>query len=304
MSLKTDTSLRSVVSLRATVPEDAFTAPMLGTERSGSGVVINDKGLVLTAGYLIVEAEAVQLVTSDGQKIDGHPLAYDHESGFGLVQALGKLNAPAVKLGDSDAVKVGDEVILASAKATGQAEGKVLARQEFVGPWEYLVEDAIFTAPARPDFSGAGLLDADGRLIGLGSLALQAGGPNGVHEINMSIPINLLHPILNDLIKQGRRAQPPRPWLGLFTVEQDGDVTVVNVDPRGPGAQAGFEQGDIIRDVRNEAVESLPELYRKVWDAGSAGVEIPMRIVRDGREQWLRLKTSDRNALLKKPTLQ
>ena len=304
MSTITDTLLRSVVTVRATAPEDGFTAPMLGTERSGSGVVIGDKGLVLTVGYLIVEASDVALALHDGRSVPGHVLAYDQATGFGLIQALGRLDLPPVKFGDSSKVKPGDEVTLVGARAAHGAAGKVVARQEFAGPWEYLLDDAIFTAPAHPAFNGAALLDANGDLIGVGALALQAAGPQGVNEINMSIPIDLLPPILDDLVKHGGRKDGAHPWLGVHSVEQNGEVVVVNVDPRGPGAEAGFEQGDYIRDVRDQAVEGLADFYRKLWAVGPAGVEIPIRVVRAGREQWLRVRTGDRNAMLKKPTLQ
>lgn len=294
--------LRSVVLVEATIPEDSFTAPMLGTERSGSGVVINENGLVLTIGYIIAEAENVRLTTSSGRKIDAHPLAYDQETGFGLVQALSPLELPALTIGDSDDVQPGDEVFVAG---VGEViEGRLLARQEFAGYWEYLLDEALFTAPIHPSWGGAALVGGDGRLLGIGSLQLQAATTGGTEDINMVVPISLLPPILDKLVSTGRSGQPARPWLGLYSADHDGQVTVINVDPRGPAAKAGVQSGDIIRDVRDQAVDSLAEFYREVWASGSAGAEIPMRIVRDGREQWLRIKSEDRGNLLRKPTLQ
>jgi S1-C subfamily serine protease len=294
--------LRSVVLVEATIPEDSFTAPMLGTERSGSGVVINENGLVLTIGYIIAEAENVRLTTSSGRKIDAHPLAYDQETGFGLVQALSPLDLPALTFGDSDDVQPGDEVFVAG---VGEViEGRLLARQEFAGYWEYLLDEALFTAPIHPSWGGAALVGGDGRLLGIGSLQLQAATTGGTEDINMVVPISLLPPILDRLVSTGRSGQPARPWLGLYSADHDGEVTVINVDPRGPAAKAGVQSGDIIRDVRDQAVESLAEFYREVWASGSAGAEIPIRIVRDGREQWLRIRSEDRSDLLRKPTLQ
>jgi len=300
--LDTDAILRSVVLVEASIPEDSFTAPMLGTERSGSGVVINEKGLVLTIGYIIAEAESVRLTTSSGRKVDAHPLAYDQESGFGLVQALSPLDLPALTFGDSGAVQPGAEVFIAG---VGEViKGRLVARQEFAGYWEYLLDEALFTAPTHPQWGGAGLVGSDGRLLGIGSLQLQAATTGGTEDINMIVPINLLQPILDRLVSTGRSGNTARPWLGLYSVDHDGHVAVLNVDPRGPAAKAGVQAGDIIRDVRDQSVDSLTEFYREVWASGPAGAEIPIRIVRDGREQWLRIRSADRNDFLHKPLLQ
>ena len=298
-----DPILRSVVAVRATIPDDAFTAGGLGTLREGSGVVIGDKGLVLTIGYLITEAEEVWLTRQDGTVVAGHALAYDQETGFGLVQALGALDLPAIELGDSSKAELGDAVTFAD--GTGRAvEASIVAKQEFAGYWEYLLDEAIFIAPAHPSWGGAGLIDARGRLIGIGSLRLQMVQGGKVADINMAVPINLLKPILDDMLTRGEVNRPPRPWLGVFSAESDGDVVVMSLAENGPAAQAGMQRGDIISDVRDAEVDSLGDFYRKLWSAGPAGAEVPMRIVRDGRETWLRVKSADRNAFLKKPLLQ
>lgn len=295
-------ALQSIVTVQSSVPEDGFTAPILGTQRSGSGVVINSKGLVLTIGYLITEADSVWLKMPGGRTAPGHPLAYDQETGFGLVQALSGLEVPAIPFGSSAKSRPGDEVVLAGA---GQAvEGRILAKQEFAGYWEYLLDEAIFTAPAHPSWGGAGLIGSDGRLLGVGSLLLQAAGPGGVQDINMAVPIDLLPPILDDLLERGRVDKPARPWVGLYSADADGKVVAVNVDPRGPAAAAGLRDGDVISDVRDQAVENLADFYRKVWASGPAGTEIALRIVRDGRERWVRIKSADRDDFLKKPVMQ
>jgi S1-C subfamily serine protease len=171
-AMENDAILRSVVAVRATIPDDAFTAGGLGTLREGSGVVIGDKGLVLTIGYLITEAEEVWLTRQDGVVVAGHALAYDQETGFGLIQALGDLGLPALELGDSGGAELGDAVTFAD--GTGQAvKASIVAKQEFAGYWEYLLDEAIFFAPAHPSWGGAGLIDAHGKLIGIGSLRLQ-----------------------------------------------------------------------------------------------------------------------------------
>ncbi len=168
-----DRALRAVVGLRSHVPADAFTAGTLGTERTGNGVVIREDGLVLTIGYLITEAEQVWLITHDGRAVPGHALAFDPTSGFGLVLALGKLGLPALELGDSEGLEVGAEAIMAAGGGRHHAiETRVVGRQEFAGYWEYLLENAIFTAPAHPFWSGSALIGKDGRLMGTGSLIL------------------------------------------------------------------------------------------------------------------------------------
>jgi S1-C subfamily serine protease len=298
-----DTILRSIVALRASVPEDAFTASSLGTEREGSGVVIRENGLVLTIGYLITEATEVWLTRHDGKVIPAHPFAYDQETGFGLVQALGDLDVPALQLGDATKADVGDDVVLAD--GIGQfVEANIVARQEFAGYWEYLLDEAIFTAPAHPSWGGAALVSPDGKLLGIGSLRLQMVQNEEVADINMIVPINLLLPILDDLLNRGQIDKPPRPWLGAFSAESNGEVVVMSVAEGSPAAQAGLRQGDVISEIRDGEVDGLADFYRKVWKSGPAGAEIPMRVLRDGREAWLRIKSADRNSFLKKPQLQ
>ena len=298
-----DPKLQSIVALRATIPDDAFTADSLGTVREGSGVVIGAGGLVLTIGYLITEATEVWLTTQQGVPVPGHVMAYDQETGFGLVQALGELNLPPIPLGNSSKTEIGDPVTLAD--GTGRAvEAAIVAKQEFAGYWEYLLDEAIFIAPAHPSWGGAAMLGADGRLLGIGSLRLQMVHNGGVADINMGVPIDLLPPILDDMLARGQANRPARPWLGVFSAESDGDVVVMSVAENGPAEKAGLRRGDIISDVRDGGVDGVADFYRKVWMSGPAGAEVPMRIVRDGRDSWLRIKSADRNSFLRKPQLQ
>lgn len=295
--------LPSVVTVRSSVPDDAFTAATLGTKRAGSGVVIRDDGLVLTIGYLITEADEVWLTRRDGRVVPAHAVAYDQESGFGLVQALGPLELPALELGDAAAARLGDRVTLAD--GNGQAvEAYIVAKQEFAGYWEYLLDEAIFVAPAHPSWGGAALVDADGRLLGIGSLRLEVSQGGKSADVNMVVPIDLLPPILEDLLNYGQVNKPPRPWLGVYSADSNGQVVVMSVAEPGPAAEAGLHQGDVIAEIRDSEVEDLADFYRKTWSSGPAGTEIPMRVVRDGRETWLRLKSGDRASYLRKPQLQ
>ncbi|HLJ63602.1 MAG TPA: S1C family serine protease, partial [Stellaceae bacterium] len=229
-----DAALSSVIGVQAQIPPDAFTASILGTDRAGNGVLIGTEGVVLTIGYLVTEADTVWLKAADGRAINGHVLAYDQETGFGLVQALGDLHAPVMALGQSAEAQVGDPVIIAGYGGRKAAlEARIVAKQEFAGYWEYLLDEAFFTAPAHPDWGGAAVIGADGTLLGVGSLTVQQGGQQGGEQagfgtepqsLNMAVPIDLLKPILNDLMTRGRRRPPPRPWLGLYATEIDDRV--------------------------------------------------------------------------------
>jgi S1-C subfamily serine protease len=297
--------LRSVVGLRANVPADAFTAGALGTERAGSGVVIREDGLVLTIGYLITEAESVWLISHDGRAVPGHALAYDQGTGFGVVQALGRLDLPALDLGNSDALRVGETAILAAGGGREHAiEAKVVGRQEFAGYWEYLLDEAIYTAPAHPFWSGGALLGADGKLLGIGSLILQQGDGKGRRaDMNMVVPIALLPPILDDLLTLGRARQPARPWLGVYVMESEGGLMVGGLADGGPAERAGLHAGDRITGFGEEEIGDLATLWRRLWASGAAGSSVRLRLSRDGNEMALRITTADRARFLRAPRL-
>jgi len=300
-----DEALLSIVGIQATIPEDGFTAPTLGTQRGGSGVVIRESGLIVTIGYLITEAETIWITTSDGRATQGHVAAYDQETGFGLVQALGRLGMPALPLGRSGALEAGAPLVVAAGSRRQSVAARLIARQEFAGTWEYLLEEALFTAPAHPFWGGAGMIDGDGKLVGIGSLHVQQSVPmSGARDINMIVPIDLLTPILDELLTHGRPNHPPRPWLGVYTGESESRVVISGVLPKGPAAAAGMRAGDIVWAVRDEGVTSMADFYRKLWRSGPAGTEIPIELVRDGRTVWVRVKSRDRGAMLKKNSLQ
>jgi S1-C subfamily serine protease len=299
-------TLRSVVNIEAEIPADGFTAGTLGQERAGSGIVIRDTGLVLTIGYLVTEAEQVVIVDDRGRVTPAHPIAIDQESGFALVQALGDLDLPALPLGSSAAAGVGEPVVMAGGGGARRfsCRARVVAKQEFSGYWEYHIDEALFTAPAHPLWGGAGLIGPDGRLIGVGSLHVQQSDGRGhAQDVNMSVPIDLLTPILDELLTYGRRNRPARPWLGLYSTESGGRVVVADVAETGPAAAAGLRSGDIVSSVRDASIETLADFYREIWSCGAAGTEIPIEIVRDKRSVWVRVKSADRTSFLRKPRL-
>jgi len=297
-------ALRAVVGLRANVPEDAFTASTLGTERAGSAVHIQP-GLFLTIGYLITEADTIWLTTSDGDAIPGHAMAYDQETGFGLVQALGSVSLPALPLGDSARAAVGDRVVFAAAGGRRHSvSAKIAGRQEFAGYWEYLLDDAIFTAPAHPFWGGAGLLSNEGALLGIGSLVLQQGGEGGKRQdMNMVVPVQLLVPILDDLLRYGRVNRPPRPWLGLYAMEDDEALVVGGLADNGPADKAGLRTGDRILAINGTEVPDLAGLWRAVWASGSAGCAVQLSLGRGNRNTSITIPSTDRASVLKSPRL-
>ena len=298
-----DRVLASVVGLHSIVPNDAFSADSLGTERAGNGVLIDD-GLVLTIGYLITEAEAVWLHLGDGRVVQGHALGFDPVSGLGLVQALGDLDLDPLPLGSSAAAQIGDRVVLGGAGGrTRSVASQIAARQEFAGYWEYLLDDAIFTQPAHPNWGGTGLISNRGELIGIGSLQLERERDGKSDYVNMIVPIDLLKPVLEDLRKFGRVNRPPRPWLGMYSTEIENKVVVVGISAKGPAARAELKAGDVILAVKGEKISGQAQFYRKLWSLGTAGVDVPLTIYHEGVTFDVVLASTDRAKLLKAPRL-
>jgi len=298
-------ALSAVLGLQATVPQDAFSAGTLGTERAGSAVLIRKDGLVLTIGYLITEAESIWLTSSVGGAVPGHVLGYDQETGLGLVQALGRLSTPPIEMGTKLRVGAGDHAILAAGGGRRHAvAATVVARQEFAGYWEYLIDRAIFTAPAHPFWGGAALIASDGSLIGIGSLHVQhSNGRELRRDVNMVVPIDLLPPILDDLLTYGRPNRPPRPWLGLYATEIEDAIVVAGLSERGPASKTGLKPGDRIIAVRDEPISSLASFWRRVWASGPAGSEVVLQVTRDTETMKVRIPSADRTRLLKAPRL-
>jgi len=296
-------ALSAVVGLHSIIPGDAFTAQTLGTERAGNGVLIGD-GLVLTVGYLITEADTIWLHLHDGRVAPGHALAIDQETGFGLVQALAKLDVPPLPVGSSSKVEIGERVVVGGAGGrTRSVAARIAARQEFAGYWEYVLDEAMFTFPAHPNWGGTGLINSAGELVGIGSLQLERERSGKSENLNMIIPTDLLAPIRDDLVKFGRVNKPVRPWLGLYSTEIEDKVVVVGIAPKGPAARAEIKTGDVILAVKGEKISSLGQFYKKVWSLGNAGVEVPLTLYRDGDSFEVGLNSSDRAKFLKAPKL-
>ena len=293
---------QSIVKLRAVVPEDAFTAGILGSERIGNGVVINSDGLILTIGYLITEATDVWLTFADGHEIAAHTLAYDAVPGFGLVLPLQRPEVHPLRLGSSAALEVGSRAyVLSHPEFAKRQSVHIMARRQFAGAWEYLLEGAIFTAPAHPHWSGSALIDRNGLLVGLGSLLVRETIGDEETDANMFVPIDLLKPILNDLTTRGRADRQSRPWLGVYAVEVTGHVYVTGVADGSPAQVADIREGDLIKQVADSHVGTLADFYRHLWSLGPAGIEVPLTTVRGGTTLRLTVRSVDRADLLKRP---
>ncbi len=298
-------TLRSVVGLRATVPPDAHSAERLGTERAGSGCVISSEGLVVTVGYLITEAESVWLVSSDDHVIPADVVGRDTETGFALVQALEPLDVEPLKLGRSSVVKVGERVVVAGAGGLEHAiDASIVAKQEFAGYWEYLLDEAIYTTPPHPHWAGTALISGDGGLVGIGSLYVQQVTPDSTPiDVNMMIPIDLLPPLIDDLVRFGAVNRPSRPWIGMQAAEFGENLVVVGLTDDGPAEAADIRVGDVVTGVGGNAVESLGDLFRGMWELGEAGVKVPLNIFRNGERMEVGIASEDRARNYKSPKL-
>ena len=298
-------SFAAVVGIKTFVPSDAMTAEVLGTERAGYGVIIRADGIVLTIGYLITEAEAVWVTLSDGRALPGHVLGYDQATGLGLVRVLARIELPAVPLGDSTSAVVGDPVIVAGAGGMARSvAANIIAKQEFAGYWEYVLDEAMFTSPAHPNWGGAAVLGSAGELLGIGSLQIQhAPGAATTGDTNMIVPIDVFKPIMDDLMKLGRPRGPARPWLGLYATAMGNRIAIMGVAAKGPAKTAGVKSGDVVMAVAGREPRGLAEFFRGIWSVGAAGVVIPFTLYRDGKTIEVNVHSVDRNSLLKGPVV-
>jgi S1-C subfamily serine protease len=279
-----DELLAPVVRIKTVINPDARTTQNLGREREGSGIVIDENGLILTIGYLMVEAHSAEVATNDGRTVPANIVGYDHETGFGLLQAIAPLKVKPIGFGKSAALTKDEVVIVASFGGTARAApARIAAKREFAGSWEYLLDEAIFTTPPHPAWSGAALISREGKLVGVGSLIVGDAIGDGSGEAgNMFVPIDLLAPILGDLIADGRAARDPRPWIGMSTNEISGRLVVSQVTPQGPAEKAGVRRGDVITGVAGAPAKSLSDMYRKIWAQGNAGATVPLDFERAG----------------------
>jgi S1-C subfamily serine protease len=292
----------SVVRVRSKAVADARSNRTLGPAREGSGVVLDAQGLVLTIGYLILEAETVELSTVDGRSFPATVVGYDSATGFGLLRSLRPLPIPPIQVGQSSTIGDRERVLIVG--FDGVAPAFVASRRQFVGYWEYLLDEAIYTAPATVNWSGAALLNREGRLLGIGSLAVPdaAGAGSGIPG-NMFVPIDLIKPLLGDLVKLGKSTAPPRPWIGVQTQEVEGNVIVMRVSSDSPAEKAAMQPGDVIVRAGGQIIKGQADFYTRLWSLGQAGVDVSLEVLRGGRLQSVSVKSIDRDAYYRpKPT--
>jgi S1-C subfamily serine protease len=300
-----DDILKAVVKIDAKVPANARSAKTLGTDRTGNGIVIDTRGLVLTIGYLILEASEITVTSEDGTAVPAEFVAYDYDTGFGLVRVKRQLDIKPISFGDSKPLKAREAVVIVGFGGRSAVRPAVIAsRRDFAGYWEYLLEGALFTTPVYRNFGGAALLDLQGNLVGVGSLAVgDAAGPGRPVPGNMFVPIEKLKPILADLLNHGRSSAPPRPWIGVITREvANGRVVVALATPDAPAARAGMRRGDIVMAVDGSKVSGQIDFYRKLWAAGRPGSTIAVTVQQGDEVKTLTIKAGDRYRWLKLPS--
>ena len=292
----------AVVGVKVKALPNARSNETLGDERTGSGIVIRDDGLVLTIGYLIMEADQVEITDSSGTKLPATVVAYDHATGFGLLKPLGRLSTKPIKLGTSAPVSQMDRLMI----VTGGGEqtvsiATVVSKRQFAGYWEYLIKDAIFTAPPRLDHSGAALINKDGELVGVGSLfVMDALTPGEKLPGNMFVPVDLLKPVLDEMVRTGEQTASRRPWIGVNSLEENGRVTVMHVNEESPADKAGVSAGDIILSVNGEPVESLEKFYGTLWRPGSQpGSEVRLTLLHGVSLKEVTVRSIDRREFMR-----
>jgi len=288
--------LSGVVRIRTFINPDGRTVENLGREREGSGVVIDGTGLIVTIGYLMVEAHAAEVITNDGRTVPANVVGYDHETGFGILQAIAPLKVRPMAFGKSSELKQGEIVIVASGGGADHAAPVAIAsKREFAGSWEYLLDEAIFTAPPHSEWSGAALISRAGKLVGIGSLIVgDATGDGSATPGNMFVPIDRLPPILADLMSDGRVANSGPPWLGFTTEELRGRLIVSKVIPGGPAEKAGLARGTVIVGVAGQEAKTLADFYRKVRALGRAGVNVPLDVMQNSEARHVDIKSMNR----------
>ena len=288
-------SLSAVVRVKARILPNARSAETLGTQREGNGVLIRDN-YVLTIGYLVIEAEGIEVIAGDGRAVPATLAGYDHASGFGLLRLIAPIDAKPIPLGDARDLAERAPVMVASyGGREGVSLAYVVSRRPFTGSWEYLVDGAIFTSPPTFTWAGSALISREGKLVGIGSLLVRdTVEPGTPLPGNMFIPIDLIKPILGDLIANGRAGGAARPWLGLATEELQGRLFVTRVSPDSPADKAGIKRGDIVIAVGAESVKTHEELYRRMWGLGAAGADVPLKLLQGADVREVRVHSIDR----------
>ncbi|MFM9972203.1 MAG: S1C family serine protease [Burkholderiales bacterium] len=293
----TQATLSAIVHIRMKAIEGARSSATLGPQREGTGIVIDDKGHIVTIGYVVTEADSIEITTHDSATVAAKLVGYDHATGLGLLKTLTPMaGVTPLEMGSADALAVKEPVmVLPHGGRSAASLGYVMSKRKFTASWEYLLESALFVSPPTMQWAGAALVNREGKLVGIGSLLLRAVDATQQVPGNMFVPVDELKPILKDLIANGRRAEPARPWLGLGTEELQGHLFVTNVTRGGPAEKAGIRRGDILVGVGRDSVRNHEEFYRRIWSMGAAGAEIPLRLLQGAELKDFKVQSIDRN---------
>ena len=298
----------AVVGVRVNVAAGARSAETLGQKRSGSGVVIGPDGLILTIGYLMLEAQSIQIVTQDNKTLPAKAVAYDLATGFGLIKPLLPLSGvQPVALGSHNQLAPGEPLMAATgAQASGEEADvsmtQMVSKRAFSGYWEYHLDSAVFTSPPIGNHSGASLFNQRGELIGIGSLFVtDAMGGNRRLPGNMFVPVDLLKPILAEMQQTGSTKSSRRPWVGLTSSEQGGRVQIVRVNKDGPAQAAGLEAGDFVLAVDGAKVATLEAFYKNLWAHAQPDDEIILTVLQGAEVKTIKVKAVDRMSTMQKP---
>ena len=290
--------LNSIVAINSYIPENSYSADLLGTERSGHGIVIREDGLIVTIGYVITEAESIWISTSDSDAVPGYIVGNDYESGLGLIKPMTALNLPKINCGKLKELNVDDSVLIAGHGGLGyMMESSIVAIKEFAGRWEYILDEAIYTSPAHPNWAGAALIGEDGNLYGIGCLLIQ-----DVHESeiisgnNLFVPIETIFPYIEEISQYGARKKKPLPWLGFLLQEEEENLVITGIFTGCPADKAGLKLGDKISLVDHKPVNELATFFRAVWDLGESGIEVPLTVIREAKHLEIIVHSSDRES--------
>ena len=293
-----DNTLSSIVSINTYAPENCFSAELLGTERSGHGVVIGDDGLIITVGYILTEAESIWIKTREKEAIEAYIVGNDFESGLGLIKAVEPLHVPKMTCGSLKDLHVNDSVMVAGYGGLGYTiEATIVEIKEFAGRWEYILDKAIYTSPVHPNWAGAALIGKEGKLYAIGCLLIQeVEQSDKVDGYNMFIPVETITPYIEEILEYGGRIKRPRPWLGMLVHDEDEQLIITGIFSGCPADKAGLKLGDIIISVNGKPVTKLSNLFREIWNLGESGVNVPLAIIRDGEKVDINVKSSDRES--------
>jgi serine protease Do len=294
----------AVVGVQVTAAEGARSAETLGRRRSGSGVVISPEGLILTIGYLILEADAIQVTTHDHRVLPARAVAYDLATGFGLVRPLLPLRVAPAPLGSASGTAANTMLMAAiGGEEGGVAVTQLVSTRPFSGYWEYHIENALFTSPPVGNHSGAGLFNQRGELLGIGSLFVgDAAGDSQRTPGNMFVPVDLLKPVLAEMQQTGSTRSSRRPWLGINSTEQGGRVQIVRVSQDSPAFAAGLLPGDVVLAIDGEKVNTLEGFYKKLWSRPEAEGEVTLTVLQGTQVRQIPVKTVDRMKTMRQPS--